>query len=209
MKRGFLFFSFFLLSVLAWFGFNRAFLPAPPEIVRQVSAGVSFSFSINRMDLSEVELALNGASGESALFPHFSMSNEWTKGRPGLVLNAMGTTSRFGNRGKRPDDYLKEIGNGSGKDFSAFMKDNSGKAVKSYTFRQALSEDKDGKMYMKMSYAGRPMPLIQSLTIKQSTAVPRPVSAKFTNKGQIYFLPGTVYLDRKINGFWIPVEIRK
>lgn len=208
MKKNLFIVSFLLLAVMTWFGFNWAFLPAPPEIARELSEEVSFSFSINKMDLSEVELALNNASGENAMFCHFSMSGEWGRGRPGLALNALGTSSRLGSRGKSPDAYLKERGN-SGKDFSDFMKDNSGKPVKSYTFRQTLSEGKDGKLYMKMAYAGKPMPLIQVLDIKKSLPVPPAISRKFTNEGQIYFLPGTVYLDRKINGFWIPVQVKK
>lgn len=205
MKKALLGIPLLFIAMMIWFGFNWAFLPEPPEMERALSEEVGLTFTINKMDLSEVELAL---SGGGALFSHFSMSKEWTKGRPGLVLNAMGASSRMGKRGMSPDAYLKERGKGSGKDFSEFMKDNSGKAVKTYTLRHTLSKGKDGKLYMKMAYDGRPMPLLQSLTIQQATPVPKDISSKFTKEGQITFLPGTVYLDRKINGFWIPVQVK-
>jgi hypothetical protein len=58
-----------------------------------------------------------------------------------------------------------------------------------------------------MKYSGSPMPLIQSLNVEKNFVMPRHISARFVNRGNVEFIAGKYGLDPKINGFWIPVKI--
>lgn len=207
MKKLLLAFPLLFLALIAWFGFNWYHLPEPPVILRELSPEVKLEFSVNRVDVSEIELSLNGVGADQALFTHFSMSSQWTKGRPGLVLKDMEKTSRMNGRGKDEKAYRQEHAERSDRDFSRFLNDNQGKAVKTYAFRQTLTEGEDGKTYLRMSYDGRPMPMLQTLQIDQPVAVPAHISRKFIGEGRLQFSKGTVYFDKKINGFWIPVRV--
>ena len=77
------------------------------------------------------------------------------------------------------------------------------------TYRGSATSEirEDGKLYMKMVYNGPSMPLIQSLKISRPMPVPEKLSRRFTKDGQVQLNAGTVYLDKNINGFWIPVSI--
>ena len=109
-----------------------------------------------------------------------------------------------------PKSYLNDSNREKkgGKDFSDFMKDNKGKNVSTYSFVQTLVEDKKGETYLRMSYAGPAMDMIQTLEIPRPVTVPAHISRKFTSEGIIQFQPGTVAFDPKIKGFYIPVLIR-
>ena len=196
------------LAAIAWVGFNWFTLPAPPLILRNISPEIDLEFTINKVGGTEIELSLNGESGANAYFTHFTMSDGWTKGQPGLVLSSMGNTSKMRNRGVGAGAYLNEKKQDPKKDFSKFMKDDRGKVVNTYVFNQVLSEGQDGKLYMKIAYKGPRMPLLQTLKLDRPLLVPQHISKKFTDKGQLQFNAGTVYLDKKTNGFWIPVEIK-
>ncbi|MEZ4993992.1 MAG: hypothetical protein R2824_26440 [Saprospiraceae bacterium] len=88
------------------------------------------------------------------------------------------------------------------------MKDKSGRSVSGYSFRQTLVEEKSGKVFMRLSYNGPAMEMIQSLEIPHPVTVPAHISKQFTDKGNIQFQRGTVAFDSKIKGFYIPVEIK-
>jgi hypothetical protein len=157
------------------------------------------------MNMNDIELSLDGK--DKTTFIHFSRSKDWTKGRPGLVVNSMKKNSRFGNKGMKPDAYKKDAkGN---KEFGQFMKDNRGKDVKKYNFTHQLTEGDDGQMYMKMAYSGPKMPLIQFLRLSQAVPVTEELSRYFMPEGNLVFQPGTYHLDKSINGFWIPVLVVK
>ncbi|PHN07751.1 hypothetical protein [Flavilitoribacter nigricans] len=193
---------------LAWMGFVREPLPPIPTIVAEVSQEVPLDFSINAMDYTGVELSMNRKIEGKGMYVQFKMANAWKSGRAGLVLN--GIKGNSGLRGMSPQNYLKDEkrkGN-SGKDFSNFMADKRGKPVSSYSFRQTLVEDNSGKTFMRMSYNGPAMEMIQMLEIPRPVTIPAHVSKQFTSKGIIQFQPGTVAFDSKIKGFYIPVVIR-
>lgn len=198
-----------ILISLAWMGFVREPLPLIPEISHPISEKVDMKFSINTMNYSGLELALNEKVGGKGMFVQFKMSNAWKTGRTGLVLTGIKNHSDF-NIGMPPTAYLNDDKRKTKKekDFSNFMKDSRGKAISTYTFAHTLVEDKSGKYYMQMSYQGSAMEMLQMLEIPRPVTVPAPVSRKFMPKGIIQFQPGNVAFDSKIKGFNIPVVIR-
>ncbi|MCB0846992.1 MAG: hypothetical protein KDE26_27265 [Bacteroidetes bacterium] len=200
---------FLLIAGTAWMGFVREPLPPVPEICNALSEEVPLNFGINSMNASGLELSMNQKIGGKGMYVQFSMNKAWKTGRPGLVLNGIKPISGFSG-GMAPQKYLNEKGkgNGQGKDFSDFMKDKSGKSISSYTFKQTLVEGTDGKSYMKMTYDGPTMEMIQTLEIPRPVTLPAHVSKQFIDKGIIQFQPGTVAFDGKIKGFYIPVTVR-
>lgn len=209
MKKIGVILALFVAVNLMWMGFVREPLPASPEICAELSAEVQLDFSINAMDYTGIELGLDKKVGGKGMYVQFRMNNAWKTGRTGLVLSGINSSSGFKN-GMSAQKYLddeKRKGN-SGKDFSNFMKDKGGKSISSYTFRQALVEERSGKVFMRMSYSGPATEMIQSLEIPRPVTVPAHISQQFTDKGNIQFQSGTVAFDSKIKGFYIPVEIR-
>lgn len=209
MKKFAIILSVLVVGSLAWMGFVREPLPPIPEISAVISDEVKLDFDINTMDYSGVELSMKNRIQGKGMYVQFKMDNAWKTGRPGLVLNGIKGNSSFSN-GMSPRNYLndeKRRGN-SGKDFSDFMKDKRGNNVSSYSFRQALVEERSGKTYMRMSYSGPAMEMIQTLRIPRPVTIPAHVSRQFIPKGIIQFQPGTVAFDSGIKGFYIPVVIR-
>jgi nitrous oxide reductase accessory protein NosL len=195
MKRTLLFLVTAMFLLVSWIGINRETFPPPPENITKMAATVNLKFKVTNKDASSVEMALNEGRGPNNLVVLFDLSKDWYKGNFGLVLTDLSESSSFrGRSGKQAD-------------ISRFEKDNSGKTVKFYSFEQTLVKDDNGESYIQMSYAGAPMPLIQSLEIKEDFPLPRHISARFVNKGNITFLAGKYGLDNAINGFWIPVKL--
>lgn len=121
----------------------------------------------------------------------------------------MRPTSNLTN-GMSPKAYLndKQREAKGGKDFSDFMKDNRGSSVSTYTFENTLVEGTSGEYFLRMSYDGPAMEMLQTLEIRRPVTVPGHISRQFVSKGVIQFQPGTVAFDSKIRGFYIPVVIR-
>lgn len=189
---------------LVWLGFNRAPLPPTPEISRVISKEVKLKFKMNKVDYTNVELAL--AEGKDDLFVQFSVSDAWKGGRLGLVVDGMDTKSKA--KGMKPSDYEKQAKRESaGKDFGQFMKDKKGKPVQFYTFIQEIAEGKDGKMYLKMTYDGPDVPMLDLLEVKRSVTIPNKIAKRFGLEKGIQLEPGTVAFDKSINGFWLPIKV--
>lgn len=184
-----------VLSLAAWVEINRETYPPPPDDVTGISKTVNLQFRVTNSDGDMVEMSLNQGGGPNNLVVLFALSDDWVKGRFGLKVKEMSEKSAFrGKSGKKPD-------------IGRFEKDNKGQKVSTYSFDQMLVKDAKGVTYFQMRYAGSPMPLIQSLEIEKNFVMPRHISARFVNRGNIEFLAGEYGLDKKINGFWIPVNI--
>ncbi|MCB0705193.1 MAG: hypothetical protein KDC34_07775 [Saprospiraceae bacterium] len=208
MKRILIFIAAFILLNLAWMGFVRDPLPAIPSICAEISDEVRFDFSINTMDYSGLEFSLKDKVDGKGMFIEFKMNNAWETGRPGLVVNQINTASNFEKR-MSPEKYLEDQKRPKkgGRDFSNFMKDNSGRSVSTFTFKQRLVEDENGKLFMRMSYEGSAMEMIQTLEIPRAITIPTHISRRFNSTGTLQFQPGVVAYDSKIKGFYIPVLV--
>jgi hypothetical protein len=183
------------LLLAAWIKINHEVFPEPPANYSLESKTVNLKFKVTNKDLNSVEMALNEGSGTNNLFVVFELSDGWVKGNFGLVLKSMSENSSFkSNTGKKPD-------------ISRFEKDNKGEKITFYSFDQTLVKDDKGVSYIQMIYAGSPMLLIQSLKVEKNFKLPRYLSARFVNNGDVEFQAGAYGLDSKINGFWIPVKI--
>jgi len=209
MKTIMILITAFVLTNLGWMGFVREPLPPIPTICAEISEEVGFDFSINTMDYLGLEFSLDEKVEGKGMYVEFKMNNAWKTGRPGLVVNSIKTESRF-DRGMSPKKYLedKKRPKKGNKDFSDFMKDNKGKPVSTYTFKQTLVEGKNGKTFMRMSYDGSEMEMIQTLEILHPITLPAHISRKFNPRGIIQFQRGVVTFDSKTKGFYIPVLIR-
>jgi hypothetical protein len=195
MKKFVILLAVVFLVTIAWVRINRETYPLPPARYEVQSKTVTLKFKVSNADLNSVELALNEGSTTNNMFVMFELSDGWINGNFGLVLKDMSEKSNFsGNSGRKPD-------------ISRFEKDNSGNRVNFYTFEQVLVKDENGINYIQMRYTGAPMLLIQNLKIEKPVRVPRNISARFGNQGNIEFQPGSFGLDAKTNGFWIPVKI--
>lgn len=185
---------FALVVSLSWMRNDLDTLPLPPENVTELSKTVSLKFKVSNIGSNGVELALNEGGGPNSFYVQFELAANWAKGDFGLVLNNMSEQSKL------------KPASGQKADIGRFEKDNNGKKVQFYQFDQTLVEGDDGVTYMKMSYAGTPMPMVQSLKVDRDLVLPRHISARFVNKNNLVFKAGQYRLDNSINGFWIPVE---
>ena len=205
MKKIFATATVLIVASLVWLGFNRSPLPPTPEISRVIGKQVKLKFKMNKVDYTNVELAL--AEGKDDLFVQFSVSDAWKGGRLGLVVDGMSGRSKA--KGMSPSEYEKNEGRESkgGKDFGQFMKDKKGKPVRHYTFIQEVAEGKDGKTYLKMTYDGADVPMLDLLEVKNSVTIPTNIAKRFGLEKGIQLEPGTVAFDKSINGFWLPVKL--
>ena len=195
MKHKFLYAFLIVLMLAGWVAINRETFPPPPDNFEELSKTVNLRFKIINMDVNKVEMALNEGRGPNNLFVLFELSDDWVKGNFGLVVKNMSEKSNLQSKsGKKPD-------------ISRFEKDNRGQKVSFYTFDQTMVKSEDGTTYIQMKYSGPPMPLIQSLNVERNFVMPRHISARFVNRGNVEFIAGKYGLDPKINGFWIPVKI--
>ena len=198
-----------LISSVAWMAMIREPLPEIPEILRPVSDEVPFDFQITSMNYNSVEMGLQRKVGGKDLFVHFGMDNAFKTGRSGLVLKGLsGRPSLAG--GMSAQKYLNDENRKkqNENDFSAFMKDRSGKNLTTYKFNQMLEEGRDGNTYMLIAYNGPTMNMIQTLDIQRPVTLPKHISQLFSDEGIIQFKRGKVAFDTQAKGFHIPVEIR-
>lgn len=204
MKRVLATATILVVASLVWLGFNRAPLPPTPEISRIISKEVKLKFKMNKVDYTSVELAL--AEGKDDMFVQFSVSDAWKGGRLGLVVDGMDTQSKA--KGMKPSDYEKQAKReAKAKDFGQFMKDKKGKPVQHYTFIQEVAEGKDGKTYLKMTYDGPDVPMLDLLEVKNPVTVPNKIARRFGLEKGIQLEPGTAAFDKSINGFWLPIKL--
>jgi len=194
---------------IMWMAFVRKPLPSVPVVSSVLSTEVPLHFSINTMNLTDIELGLNNAEAGKGLYVQFQMGNSFKTGRAGLVLKGMRAIPE-NKGGMKPDKYLTDTKRkgGSERDFSNFMKDKKGTAVTTYTFLQTLVQGTNGNTYMKMVYNGSEMEMIQILEIPNPVTLPAHISGLFVSKGIIQFQPGTVAFDAATAAFYIPVVIR-
>ncbi len=198
-----------LISSVAWMAMIREPLPEIPEILRPVSDEVPFDFQITSMTASSVEMGLKQKVGGKDMFVKFSMSNAFKTGRPGLVLNGLGSRKSLSG-GMSAQKYMQEESKSQDKKkgFGDFMRDRRGRSVTTYKLLQMLEEGQDGKTYMLVAHNGPDMNLIQTLEIPRPVTLPKYISEKFTDQGIIQFKRGKAAFDNRVKGFHIPVEIR-
>lgn len=195
MRYNLLFVSVVLLALVSWMKLTSSGYPAPPDKYTSLSNEVNLKFKVIASDMNSVEMALNEGGGPNNLFVVFDLSENWTKGGFGLVLKNMSNRSSLQSRsGRKPD-------------ISRFEKDNNGRRVEFYSFSQELIRDANGNNFIKMSYVGPDMPLIENLQVAGNFQLPRNIAARFVNNGSIEFMAGSYGLDNSINGFWIPVRV--
>ena len=204
-KVTFSIFGLFLIGLI-WMGFVREPLTPIPVIETKISEEVKLDFSINSMNTSGLEFALNGALKNQGMYLQFKMNNAWKTGRSGLVLTNMNSKSSFKN-GMTPAIYKEQQQqkNSSDPDFRHFMKDKNGKSVNTYSFKQQLVVGKDAKKYLLIAYDGPEMAMIQTLKIPKALTLPDYISSQFVTEGSIQFQPGTFTFDKETNGFYIPI----
>lgn len=205
MKKALLSAGILVIASVVWLGLYRAPLPPTPEIDHMMGKEVKLKFKMNKVDMTNVELAL--AEGKDNAFVQFSIADSWKGGRLGLVIDGMTTESKA--KGMNPSEYAKEHKGkkDDGERFGRFMKDEKGKPVEFYTFIQEVAEGKDGKTYLKMSYDGPDVPMLDILEVKQPIAVPTNIAKRFGLDKGIQFQPGKFAFDESINGFWIPIAL--
>jgi hypothetical protein len=185
-----------LMISISWLRNDHEVLPSPPSNYSIIGKTVQLKFKVNKKSMNGVEFALNQGQGPNNFFLHFDLSADWAKGNFGLILKDMSEKS------------MLKSSSGLEADIERFEKDNKGRKINYYQFDQTLVEDESGVFYMKMSYTGSSMPLIESLRIEKDLTLPRHISARFVNKSNLIFKAGTYGLDSEINGFWIPVDQR-
>ncbi|MBR9920703.1 MAG: hypothetical protein GYB31_07665 [Bacteroidetes bacterium] len=208
MKKWLLFIILIIAGNLIWMGFVRKPLPPIPEICAEISPEIKHTFHIESMNNDGLEFALNQKVNGKGMYIQFKMANAWKSGRAGLVVNGIKGNSGFSG-GKSPQEYLSQSDRPKpgGKDFGHFMRDNKGKSVSNYTFKHTLTEGTDGKTYMRMSYDGPDMPMLQMLEVPRPITVPGHISKQFVSNGVVQFQKGTYAFDKSINGFYIPVKV--
>lgn len=199
-----------ILTSATWVNFNRMALPPSPSICMELSEAVPLNFKINNLSPSNIELKLQGLEAAQQLFVRFKMSETWKKGRLGIVMEAMkpvemkSTPTRFSKGKTAPitsQQTLKKQ-----KDLTLFTRDKKGKTVSQYRFIQTLVEGDDGKTYLKMTYQGPDVPMVEILEIHEAVNIPSYLSQKFLrSKKNLQFVPGQYGFDQKIQGFYLPV----
>ncbi len=196
MKWFFLISGLFLVSAFGFFK-EAPTTEGPDEVYCPTDfRPVDLKFKINKVSTDFLELSLNRGQGPQNLFVQFAFSSGWGRGKWGIVMKGIGERSKASGKS---DDQKK---------VERFLKDNSGKPVNFYTLRHEIVEDSKGKTFMKMSWAGPPMPLLDELVVERNFDVPKSLCNRFGVKGGIQFQAGTCRMDKRINGFMIPVNIR-
>jgi hypothetical protein len=170
MKNKLIFIVFIILLVYTCEKITDETYPPPPENYSLIASPVNLNFKVTNMNLNSVEMSLTETIGSSNLFCLFKLSDDWIKGDFGLVLTDMSANSilTVGAKQEEPD-------------ISRFKTDNSGKEVKFYTFDNTLVEDDKGAYYMRMSYIGPSMPLIESLKLEKNIRLPLRISSLFVD----------------------------
>lgn len=196
MKNKWIITILFFSAVVACDLFEKESFPEPPDNYVVLSDTVNLEFKVNRMDGISVELSLSEADDSSNYYCLFELSDDWLKGHFGLVLKEMsGSPILKENTGILPD-------------ISRFQKDNSGNNISTYSFDHALAEDDKDVTYIRLSYIGPAMPLIESLQVVKNMSLPGHISERFGLDQDIEFQAGKYGLDTNINGFWIPVLLK-
>lgn len=183
-----------LSIVLLSFAWTRESAPAPEINYTPVSQAVTMSFDLNRVSATGAELSLNDRRVRGPMFIQFDVS---ARNGGSLVMTGMGNRSQ-GRGAQARAESLPEW---------PFLRDRSGQAVLQFVFEHQIAEDPSGNPAMRMTYVGRDVPLINSMSVPRPTTVPPFVSEHFGVDGPIQFQPGEYRIDPRINGFWIPIRI--
>lgn len=156
---------------------------------------VDLKFKINKVGTDYLELSLNQGQGSQNLFVQFGYSSGWGKGKWGITMKGIGEQSKAPGK----PDNTEKVGR--------FLKDNQGKPVNFYTLRHEIVEDGKGQTFMKMTWAGPSMPLLDELVVERAFDIPKSLCNRFGVKGKIQFQAGTCPMNKSINGFMIPIKI--
>ena len=195
MKRFFIILSLSVLILLTTVALFPPNYPPIPEIQKELTATVNYSFDIHSFNGTQVELAHTNKG--KPLFLNMKVSGSWETRRPSLYLTSAGQRATTKGNGKNAVQN---------KGFERFKKDNSGKTVSQYRFSNTLVEGKDGKHYLKMVYSGPDMPMIGTMTLQKKIVFPAFIAKDFGVKRSIILKPGTYTLDQKSKGFLVEIE---
>ena len=202
MRKILIIVGFVLVACAGWIGFNRSNLPPIPKITAEITKPVNLEYRINKINSKGVELQLL----EEDFYFMFLTSSSWKRGTPGLILQSIRSSSNF-PEGMRSDEYIKNQETSGQNNLSDFMKDSKGREIKTYTFEYAIGEGEKGELYMRISHKGPRMKMIQLLEFREPIEVPSYIAHKFEVE-QITMQPSTCRFDKKMNGFWIPIETK-
>lgn len=205
-----------LITSASFISFHRTELPPPPVICAELSPKIPMNFKISKIDMTEVEVQLDAPGASEDFFMQLRMGDSWKGGRTGLKINGCSKRSRM-KTGTTCSDFKHKMKKRKAaktrrpakNDFTTFMASKRGQDVDVYEFEYTLTQGKDGILYLKKTYVGPDMPLLNVLEINESVPVPKFISKRFTKKGTLSFIPGNVGLDQRDNSYWIPVKLER
>ena len=195
MKRFFIILSISVLILFTSVALFPPNLPPIPEIQKELTATVNYSFDIHSFNGTQVELAHTNKG--KPFFLNMKVSGSWETRRPSLYLTGVG--QRAATKGNA-NSSIKNQG------FERFKKDNRGRAVSKYSFSNTIVEGKDNKHYLRMVYSGPDMPMIGTMSLERKIVFPAFIAKDFGVKRSIILKPGTYTLDQKIKGFLVEIE---
>jgi hypothetical protein len=152
------------------------------------------NFRVNRIDGSDLEIALQDAQVRGPLFMQFSVTMQ--AGSPALVLNGSDGRSRLG--GAAPGAQLPNW---------PFLRSSDGETVLDFRFDNQIGTDDRGNPVLRIRYIGANVPLIRSLTVARPTTLPPFVSSAVGADGPIQLQRGTYQLDSRFPAFDIPIRV--
>ena len=154
---------------------------------------VPLDFRVHKFNASGVELALNSPQVPT-FFIQFDVSMNGFS--PEVTMAGLSKGSRLD--GTASPRHMPDF---------PFLRDKQGNPVMRYTFENQLATDNQFNQALRMTYRGVPVPLVETLIIKEPFVLPPALSQRFDVDGQIEFQPGSLRLDREIDGFWIPIRV--
>jgi hypothetical protein len=200
MKKGIISIASLIFAGLMLLALIPPNYPPLPEIEKELSNPVTYAFKMNKIGLNQTEIS--HLDSKKPLFLNLKLQGSWETKRPTLILSSISKNSRFSN-GKKVKDYRTKM---EGKDFSKFLKDNRGKQVQSYAFKNTLVLGKDKKQYLKIAYEGPSMPMVNTLILKERMAFPEFCQQDLKSQKHFSLQAGTYRLEKETNSFYIWVN---
>ncbi len=182
-----------VLLLVAAFALTRYDEPEPQPTYQPAGDPVLLDFEVTKFTLEEIEIALqNPREGELFMQFDIGMSNA----RPVATLKGISEQSQAS--GERlaplPPDFT-------------FLKGPNDERILNFGFMNQIGRDDDKNPALRMTYMGLPVPLVRQLTILEDIKLPAFLSERLQIQGQIALKKGSYRLNRKIQGFWVPLQI--
>lgn len=155
---------------------------------------LNLTFKVNKIDGSDIELAMNEERVKGPLYLQFSVSVQ--NGTPTLTLNGAGGRSRVA--GSPPRENLPNW---------PFLKSKEGKPVLDFEFENQLVKDAQGNPALRVKYVGTSVPLIRTMIVARPSTFPPTVSSSVGADGPVQLQAGTYQVDAGSASFTIPVKV--